>query len=157
MAGLRAYVLSVIAASVICALTMKLSGKQNSTSAIMRFVCGLVMSAVIVQPIGEMMIPNLRGYFQDLELQVHAVVERGTELSYQTFAQGIQEQSQAYIQNKATELGATLHVTVELDDSNLPVPERAILSGMIAPAAKIELENFIETELGIGKENQIWK
>ena len=156
MEQLRSYILSVIAAAILCALSLRITGKQGSAAAVMRFVCGMVMAAVVVQPIGASVIPDLRGYFTDLEAQVSQTVALGTENSKQMLAQRIQSEIQTYIQDKASLLGAALDVTVEVDNGELPVPVGVVLRGAVSPSAKSVLSQLIEEELGIGKENQTW-
>lgn len=155
MEHLRTYILSVVAAALLCALSIRLMGKNAAGFAVVRMVCGVIMAAVILQPFGKLRMPNLSAYFSDLEKQVRSVVSMGTDKSLNEISSRIQHQTQAYLQNKAQELGAELQIQVTLNERF--VPEAVILSGTISPGAKAILSEVITKDLGVGEEGQFWK
>lgn len=151
------YVLSVIATAVLCTLAMQIVGQKGTVASIIRMICGLIMVSAVIRPLGKTLIPNITGYFDELDIQTSAAVYAGTEYAQQALIQRITQQTCSYIQDRAKELGVELIVRIEVDDSALPIPVRAELSGNVSPAAKAKLEQIIEEDLGIGKEDQIWK
>lgn len=157
MEWLQTYIMSVIAAAVLCAVSLGLAGRSGAGASVLRLVCGVIMAAVILKPLGTVPLPDLSVYFEDLEAQAQAAVSLGTEKTYEELSASIRQQTRTYIQNKAIELGAELEITVELDDGQVPVPVSVTLSGTISPTAKAALSELLCDELGIGKEDQIWK
>ena len=157
MAGIGAYILSVVAATMICSVAVKLAGRTFTNQHLIRFVCGLVMAAVILQPLGDWVMPDLSGYFRDLESQVTNAVTMGTDFYHRSFSEDIQQRVEAYIQNKAMALGAELEITVKLEEGEYPVPTAVVMCGSISPTARRLLEQFLEEELAIRKEDQVWK
>lgn len=157
MDGLGTYILSITAAAVLCTLSIEFAGKTGTLSAILRLVCGIIMASVVIRPLGDLWVPDLSEYFEDLDAQVTAAVMAGTNQTREELARCISEECCTYIQDKAKELGASLSVYVELDDSTVPVPIRIILEGEVSPSARSRLEIIIAEDIGIGKEDQIWK
>ena len=152
-----AYVLAVTSAAVLCAIVTRLMGEKGTTAAILRMVCGIIMASAILTPLGSLALPNLSGYFNDLEQQVSAAVAAGADHTKEELSRRILQKTHAYIQDKASELGVTVEVFVELDDGSIPAPARVEISGAVSPAGKMTLSNLIEKDLGIRKEDQIWK
>lgn len=155
MEVLRAYILSVVAAAVLCAMAIRLMGKNGTGVAILRMVCGVTMAAVILQPLGQLRMPGYTAYFSELETQVRDAVALGTEKSREELSLRIQQKTQAYLQNKAEELGADLEIRVQVSEDC--IPEAVTLWGSVSPTAKTILSEVMIKDLGIGEEGQFWK
>ena len=100
-------------------------------------------------------------YLEHLELDFDhyqaAVEERQEELAdtqTEAMASIIAEQTEAYILDKAGELGLEVTVRVETrtEGNGIPVPWSAELTGSWSQA----LASALETELGIPAERQVW-
>ena len=69
----------------------------------------------------------------------------------------IQEKTEAYILDKAGQLGLQLQAEVSVSETEEPVPWAVVLSGEVKPDQKRRLEAILEQELGIARENQQWQ
>ena len=54
-------------------------------------------------------------------------------------------------------MNSKISVEVGVSSDTIPIPERVYVSGTIAPYARQQLEIWIERDLGIPKENQVWR
>ena len=68
----------------------------------------------------------------------------------------IKQQLEAYILDKATQYHVDLQVEITLSKTGNAVPVAVSLQGAIAPYAKQQLQEMLENDLGISKENQQW-
>jgi hypothetical protein len=66
------------------------------------------------------------------------------------------QKTQAYILNKASELGADITVELELGRDSPYLPKKVTIFGTSTPYAKQQMVEFMESELGIAKEDQRW-
>ena len=68
----------------------------------------------------------------------------------------VQEHTEAYIVDKATALHASLSAQVTVSDDEIPIPVAVRLTGAVSPNVRRQMEDFIQEELGITRENQKW-
>ena len=68
----------------------------------------------------------------------------------------IRESTAAYISDKASVLGASVNVKVELDNDMVSRPSRVTVIGNLSPYVKKPLSTYIQKELGISEDAQIW-
>jgi hypothetical protein len=74
----------------------------------------------------------------------------------ETYRQRIMEQTEAYILDEAEALNCTLTVKVTLSNGELPIPEKATITGEVSPYAKQVLSSMMAKQLGIEREAQTW-
>lgn len=156
MGDIRAYVLSVTAAAILCGLVNVLIGKTGTVAALTKLLTGVVLAAAVLRPLGGLAIGDLDAYLQSLDMDAQAAAAVGTEMTREAMAARIKEQTEAYILDKAASLQMDVTVEVILDDGDMPVPVGVILTGSASPYAKSTLESMISEELGIPKEEQKW-
>lgn len=146
---MRQWLLGIVLASFAGGLARQIApaGKEQ---ALVKLVSGLLLALAILQPLGE-----LRGEIKlpeagDWEAQAQAYRKSGQE----ALAAVIAEKSEAYIWDKATGLGllCSVEVTVRAGESGIPLPEAVRITG----AYSQELAAWIEEEVGIPAEQQIW-
>lgn len=157
MAGLDTYILSVTAGAILCAMASQLADSKGIIGRLTKLICGVIMTAVVVRPLGNAALPDFTAYFVDMEAQITEVVNTAVMDSRKQLSQRITEETRAYILDKAASLGASVEVTVVLDDGNPPVPVGVVLSGTAAPGVRAALTEIIASDLGVRKEDQIWK
>ena len=155
MDSIRDYAVSVLAVSLICAV---ISGILRNTAAgnSVKAICGMVLTIVIASPLVHMDLSaplELTASFSDA---AQAAVQRGEDLSREALCQVIKQKTQTYILDKAAELGAEISVEITLTRDDPPLPHSAILSGTISPQGKQKLQQILQTQLGIEKENVQW-
>lgn len=156
MDEIKAYLISVTAASLVCGVINTLVGKKGSIAAVIKLLSGLFLALTVVRPVVNFSIHDLRDYIATINTDAQAVVSQGEIIASEELAASIKAQVEAYILDKAASLGVDLEVEVILSDSAPPLPAKAILTGAVSPYAKTHLIAFLEKELGIPKEAQQW-
>ena len=83
-------------------------------------------------------------------------VEEGKESHENSLREIISQRTCTYILERASQLDATLEVSVHISDGEPPVPDSVQIKGNLSPYAKASLEAYIEEQLGISKEAIHW-
>ena len=153
MEAVRVWLTSVVLVSVLLSAAQSLIPPGTVRKAA-GFTGGLILLLVLLQPVLEADLDRLALDFSDYQT---AVEERQAELAdtqTEAMASIIAEQTEAYILDKAGELGAEVTVRVETrtGGDGVPVPWSAELTGSWSQA----LASALETELGIPAERQVW-
>ena len=153
MTFLRQWLLGIVA----CALLVSLCELFTPSGAMrrsMHFTGGLILMLAFLQPVTSIDLGELT---LDLGEYRAAVAQAKLELSGEredALRDGIAERTGAYIEDKAAQLGRPVRALVETEDTDgAPLPVRVTLWG----AENAALSDWIETQLGIAKENQTWK
>lgn len=154
MAQFGRYILSVTAAAMVLGILNSLLEKKGSAASLFRLIGGLFLTFTIIQPMAGFEIADIAAFAEDFYAAGEAAAASGEWIASEERAAIIKEEIQAYILDKAEACGAALTVEVSLDDDSLPAAVR--LAGNISPYAKTQLQNTIEADLGISKENQLW-
>ena len=148
MEALRQYVISVVAAALLCGIVVRLfpngSGKQVG-----KLICGLFLAYTVLSPISRVDFSNLPDF--SLRCMDDAM---GENLARDSMADIIKEETEAYILDKAADLHANLRVEVAVGEDNLPAA--VTISGEASPYARRQIQAMIANDLGISKENQKW-
>ena len=153
MEAVRVWLTSVVLVSVLLSAAQSLIPPGTVRKAA-GFTGGLILLLVLLRPVLGADLDRLALDFSDYQT---AVEERQAELAdtqTEAMASIIAEQTEAYILDKAGELGAEVTVRVETrtGEDGVPVPWSAELTG----ARSRELAAYLETELGIPAERQVW-
>jgi len=156
MESIRQYFLSVCTAAIFCAIIGTLIGRKSERRGLVKLLCGLFLAFSVVQPIEELKLEEFFGLWADLNLDAAEAVQAGESFSRQAISDVIKSDTEAYILDRAKEMGLTLKVTVTLSSQGDPVPTEVSLQGNVSPEAKSRMQRFLTQELGIGKERQIW-
>ena len=154
MEALREYVLSVVAAAILCAVLNTVGGKSKSGETVFKLVTSLFLTFVIIRPIAKIELRELDGLISDWKLEAAAASAIGEGYYEEALAEVIQQECEAYILDKARALDVELEITVTLDGDRLP--EEAVVQGRLSPFAKAQLQKVLTEDLGIAKERQIW-
>lgn len=83
-----------------------------------------------------------------------AACAEGEALTAEHYRQSITDRVQTYIEDEAARRGISLEAEVLLDREG--VPQRAVLYGTGELNAVTAMSSWIQSELGIPKENQLW-
>lgn len=154
MAALREYILSVVAAAILCGIVTGLIDKKGSCAPVVKLICGVFLTLTVVRPVAKVNIDDFMDFTWNLRSEADAAAAFGEEMYTQSLIDGIKQTTQSYILDKVQTLGLQLRVTVHLD-SDL-VPDEVTLEGAHSPYEKQQLQAFIASDLGIPKERQIW-
>ncbi len=155
MEGLRQYILSVTAASLICGVA---SGLVRGAGAkeLIRLLCGLILALAAVRPLTKVELSQIPNSFSAYREEGAAAADAGEKDSREALAALIKAETEAYILDKAAALNAAITVEVTLTDGELPLPAAAVLEGSVTAYARQQLETILQEDLGIPKERQQW-
>lgn len=157
MDSLRAYILSVVASSVICACVQLLIGRKGTSASLIKMLCGIYMAFVLIAPLQGIDFSIYSDYFAGFMGEVNAVVTDGENIANLERREIIKQETQSYILDKAVRLGADIAVEVTLSADDWPIPSGIIIKGAVSPYVKKVLTQYIEEQIGIPEEAQIWK
>ena len=153
MEALRQYVISVVAAAMLCGIVVRLfpngSGKQVG-----KLICGLFLVYTVLSPISRVDFSKLPDFSLRYMDDAEDAAAMGENLARDSMADIIKEETEAYILDKAADLHANLHVEVTVGEDSLPTA--VTLSGEASPYARRQIQAIIANDLGIAKENQKW-
>ena len=155
MEALRQYVLSVTAAALICGIVSGLV-RSSAEKEWIRLLCGLILAFTAIRPIAHLDVNALTNLSLPFVQEAETTAALGENMARQAVADSIKAESEAYILDKAAALNASITVEVTVSEDGTPVPMAAKLCGSVSPYARHQLENVLQTELGIAKENQLW-
>ena len=147
------YVLSLIAAALIAGILQSFV-KEGSCARVLRLLCGLFLMVTALKPLKELQIPALEDWTASWNAEAGAAVREGEERYASEYSAVIIKQLEAYILDKAAQLGLSVQVQLTLTADNLP--ESALLTGQATQQQKQAMEAVIESDLGIPKEKQQW-
>ena len=148
------YVLSVISAAVIVAILCTFFGEKGTVSAIMKMICGLFLTFVVINPVVRLNFSRINDYLDSFTLEGLEAASIGENMAREAEGDIIISRVQAYILDKADSFGAQLNVEVILDQDNVPVSVE--LGGNISPYVRAQITGMITEDLGITKEHQLW-
>ena len=152
MTFLRSWLLSVTACAVLVSIVQQLTD-GGTMKKIVRFVGGMLLMLALLRPL-------LRIDLTDLAVNAGAYREAVAQLEEELGAQRQRElsariaaQTGAYIEDKAASLGASIRAVVTTEErGGVPLPVSVALYG----EENAEISAYIERELGIAKEDQLW-
>ena len=155
MESLRAYILSVICAAVICGIIQMLVPK-GTVSTLIKVITGLVVVITALSPLinEEILRWDLR--FDRIVSDGSAAITAGQDAASELLRERIKEETESYILTKASAMGVNLSAEVELAPDFPNAPVSVILDGNVTPYGKQQLASYLSSELGISEENQKW-
>ena len=153
IAAVREWVTSVVAVTLLLTVAQTLI-PEGSIRKIAAFTGGVVLLAALLQPVLRTVLSRLQ---LDFSVYDSAVRERQEELEDardRELASVIAARAEAYILDKAAQLGlpVTVRVGTETGEEGVPLPASADVAG---PRSE-ELAAYMERELGIPRERQVW-
>ena len=153
---MRGYLIQVIAAGILCCIVRQLLGSKGAIGLAVKLLSGVFMALVIVAPILDVRIDAFLDDFDQLKNDGLYAAQNGDDSAKEAMGEIIIDKTQAYILDKAKSLGAEVTVRLELTDQTPPVPSGVEITGKVSPYTKQVLSEYLETELGICKEAQVW-
>lgn len=155
MESLRHTALAVITAAVICGvITPMLS--RGAPERLVRLLCGMFIAVSLISRIRNTDLSFVLAPLEKDWVMAHSQADAGAAMARQEMERVIKQQCEAYILDKAEELGTELRVDLELSPGEIPVPEKIRLYGKADPAVRAQLSQLLTRELGIAKEDQFW-
>ncbi len=157
MEGIRKYIISVVAAAVICAVVKMLTDQKSTSGAVVKLIAGLLLTVTVMVPVTKIQFTDISKYIEDFTLSADAAVDAGTAYAAENTAAIIKERTEAYILDKAQVLGADIDVEVTLSEESVQRPCSVAVTGNVSPYVKRKLMNIITQDLGISEEYQVWQ
>lgn len=152
MSGIGSYILLVTAAAILISILRKLAG-SGGMGELVKLLGGVFLAVTVLSPLVKLELPEL-SWIDDFSEEGQAAARDGEVLARDYSDTIISRELEAYILDKAANLGAELTAVVKLDDEGMPVS--VTLSGEISPGNRAALSHIIEQDLGLGEEAQIW-
>jgi len=149
------YILSIVATAIFCAITRSLLDEKSTMGQIVRLLGGILLSVAIIAPIKNISFQDITVYFDDIALEADVYREQGSAFAKESSQSIIKAQTEAYILDKANQMGLDISVEVSLGEDDM-IPNGIAITGTVSPYAKEVMETFMEDTLGIAKENQQW-
>ena len=156
MANLRQYIIAVTAAAMICGIVKSFSDKKNPASTILNLIAEIFMTITVLSPVVQLDLNTLPVLTENFATQAKAAAAAGEEVAVDEIITIITEETQAYILDKAATFGAKIQVEVRIAKDGSYRPDAVTLQGSVSPYAKSRLQQIIEDDLQIAKEDQQW-
>ena len=156
MDNIRQYLLSVVASAIVSSIAVALVQRNHALSVIIKLLCGIFMAITVISPFSKFSISDFQGFTQDFSIDAQTAVENGEWFSEQQLRENISQQVEAYIQERAQDLGVDLRFDIELSAEMPPVPLVITIYGAASPYEKSILCDYIEKNLAIPEEKQVW-
>ena len=153
---LRSFLLSVTGGAIICAVALKMPIKGTSAG-LLRLICGIFMLLCLLTPLTKLKLHDFTPMTDLYWSEAEQLAAQGENLAHQALSELIKSRAEAYILDKAADLGVSLDVCVSLTSQDLPVPQEILLTGAVSPYQKSLLTDYIEDNLGIEGGKIQWK
>ena len=153
MEDFRQYVLSLTAAALLGGILLSCV-PEGSTGKVLKLVCGILLTVTALKPLRQIRLPDLDALTGEYRQQAEAVTAMGQEMARLETREGIRNALEAYILDKAAELGMDVTPEVFLDESGIPVSVR--LEGDHSSGMRQKIQTIITNDLGIPGEAQKW-
>lgn len=155
--GLRSWLLTVIAACVLCALAQRVMppGPVKRAGGV---TCGLVLLWAVLTPlahpdlgVGRAWLEGYRAALERRETELRAQVDEGTKVL-------IEEEYAAYIVDKAAEweIRCTARVKCRTGADGLYLPEETTVTGTFSDVEQSRLARMIREDLGVPEAHQTY-
>lgn len=154
MSQIGQYIISLVAAAIICSCMTAMLPKKGPAGGILRFLCGLFMTLTLFAPIVEYRLPDFDTFFSKYSYDAEESFADAQKVSEQIKTEYITERISSYILDKADSLGISVSVDISLNDTLLP--EMVIIKGAASPFAKSKLSDYVSENLGIPEDKLQW-
>ena len=153
MGPVRQWLLGVVLTAFAAALARQLA-PEGKESAAVRLVGGLLLILALLRPLAGAEWSSAALEAGSFRLQTEEQARAYREKQIEALSAVIAEKTEAYIWDKAYQLGldVTASVTVAAGESGIPLPESVTLAGPYSPA----LAAAIEEGVGVPVERQYW-
>ncbi|MCI8807199.1 MAG: stage III sporulation protein AF [Oscillospiraceae bacterium] len=159
MGFVRSWLLGVTAAALVLALAEALA-PEGSVKKVCRLAGGMALLLAAAGPVLEALDGNLLAGavegWRDRSQRYERELEENNERLYLAI---IEEETAAYVMDKARELGfeCAAEVTCGYDENGVPCPWEVAARGQWTPEQRARLERLLEEELGVPAQRQYYE
>ena len=154
---MKAYLLSILSAGLLCAFATSISKSSSGVGKMLGLICGLFMTMTILSPLVKWNPMQHLDTFDVNRGDSEAIIQEGQVQANSAMREVISQQCRTYIVEKANAMGVDIDAQFILNDNDLPAPTSVTITGPVSPYAKSILQEILSNDLGIPKEQQIWK
>lgn len=155
--NVKAWMLAVIAASILCAVADSLM-PQGALKRVGRLVCAMVLVCALLSPLGTFDLGAGGQWLDDFFAARKSAEQELTQQVNDEMKLIIQQRFAAYIVDKAREDGVlcTAEVACEQDQDGLYLPREAHITGELSPTQQSRLTQLLQDELSIPMQRQFY-
>ena len=156
MEAIRRYLFSLCAAALLCSLVRALAPKGRMKS-ICSLLCGVFLAMTALSGLAGWQLTDVAEELTKMRIAAEEA-RTGVEIgNREALSAIIKSKTEAYIWDKAQELDLSVSIEVMVEaDGSYPYPSGVQITGAFTPQQRKTLEAYIEENLAIGKERQIW-
>lgn len=151
MEVLRTWIIGVTVSAMVLAAAQALM-PEGPIKRVGRLTGGLILVLALLHPLVSLEYADL----PDLRSELTEGTKRGEETAMKSI---IEQELAAYIVDKGVALGAevTAAVTCVPDENGVPIPQKAVVTGSLAPNQRDALSALVKNDLGIPIEGQFFQ
>ena len=155
MQEIRKYILSLVAAALICSIAKILIDNNSTHGKIILLICGIFLTITVFTPLVDIQIPNFELFTNSFMEEAEGATIYGKGLADNEYRSIIKSTAESYILEKASSMNATIDVDITLDEIDA-IPKYVSISGDVSPYVKQNLSNYLKDTLAIPEEHQKW-
>lgn len=156
MDSIREYLITVIAAAIICSVSSILISKNTTNAAIIRLLTGIFLSITVISPLANIQLTDLTTYYSNIQSDSETLIAQGENAAAAAAGDIIKERIETYVITKAAAMDVSVTAEVEITGTDPPQPASIKITGTVPPYKKSVLQTLITDELGIPEANQMW-
>lgn len=156
MSSPREYIYTVIIAAIFVSVLQSILPGKGATSAIIHLIAGIFLLTVVISPLIKIRINRMLDYISCIETDASSIVSSAQNSTLDEIDKVIIQKAEAYILDKANNLGVNIAVEISLKSDGSSIPERIKIIGPVSPQVKKQLSALITNDLGISGEMQTW-
>lgn len=157
MGALREYILSITAAAVISSVLSALLDQKGMPGTMGKLFCGVFLSIALIRPLADLSFDSVTDWIDSVSVEGVNIAAQGEKETTEQIRSGIKARCEAYIQDKAGDMGIEIAAEVILSDIAPYPPEAVKLEGTAAPYNRALLLDVIEKDLAVSREKIQWK
>ena len=157
MSSLGRYIFTIIIAAILTGVLQTILPGKSLSSTMVKLTTGIFMVLVALSPLVKVRLDNTLDYISNVEIDASAIISEAEMNSKKETEKIIAQNTEAYILDRASELGADIEAKIEFQEDVLFVPLRVKITGYVSPITKRRLVSIIENDLGISEDLQIWE
>ncbi len=151
---MRAWLLGLCAAALLGVVCSTAAGEDRP---VLRLTTGLVLLLVLLSPVVDFNLSELSEIWAESRYLAENVAKNAEIESQAALMEGISAQTEAYILDKAQDMG--LHLSVEVTvvmGERYPYPAAVALTGRSTTAQRQQINRWLREELAIAEEDVTW-
>ena len=156
MVMLGRYIFSVTTAAIIFSILQSLLHKNSAAAMLVRLIGGLFLTFTVIAPVIVFDLDSILEQSWAYTSHAEDIAAAGQTIAAEQRSQRIKEQCETYIIDKAMSYQTQLDVDITLTNDEMPLPSAVLLKGNISPYVKSIIATWIQDEMGIPEDHQIW-